>query len=59
MMPCNYNHLTRDMRLMVLITIILYTCTLYNHNQFQGRHQQVVSRIELAGISNLRNWNWN
>ena len=28
MMPCNYNHLTRDMRLMVLITIILYTCTL-------------------------------
>ena len=27
MMPCNYNHLTRDMRLMVLITIILYTAT--------------------------------
>ena len=59
MMPCNYNHLTRDMRWMVLITIILYTCTLYNYNQFQGRHQQVISRIELARISNLRNWNWN
>ena len=59
MMPCNHNHLTRDMRLMVLITIILYTCTSYNYNQFQGRHQQVISRVELARISNLRNWNWN
>ena len=28
MMPCNHNYLTRDMRLMLLITIILYTCTL-------------------------------
>ena len=33
MMPCNhgnYNHLTRDMRLMVLITIILYVMYLVN-----------------------------
>ena len=48
--------------LMVLITIILYTCTLLVHvyyNLFQGRHQQVISGIEIAGIWNLWNWNWN
>ena len=28
MMPCSNNHLTRDMRPMVLITIILYACAL-------------------------------
>ena len=39
MMPFNYNNLTRDIRLMVLIMIILYT-----------RQQQVISGIEIAGI---------
>ena len=39
-MPCNYNPLTRNMRLMALIILmILYVhipCY-YHHNQFQGR----------------------
>ena len=30
-----------------------------NYNQFQGRHQQVISGIEIAGIWDPRNWNWN
>ena len=31
----------------------------YNYNQFQGRQQQVISEIEIAGFWNLQNWNWN
>ena len=32
---------------------------MHNYNQFKGRHQQVISGIEISGIWNLRNWNWN
>ena len=35
---------------MYLVSIIII--------KFQGRHQQM-ARIEIAGIWNLRNWNWN